>query len=377
MNESDRPNRSRALTLDSVAADDRVRSTSLKRNRSKPDSPNSSQEKSFDGDSGKRPKKKKTASRKEKNIKTQNKTTDSILRHFSRAAPTMSQHQSRESGEGEMEEEWADVENDEPSNKDILQCVKRMHGDLSKRFDTQSEAMESIRVEFSEKLKMQEEKVEVLQGEVFDLKNQNDSLKKELEELKKREREVEGQMKEVRFSAKLAEDRSNRNEQYSRRNNVKLLYVEESNGETAAECEEKVLDIFHNKLGLRAVRSDDIEAAHRIGSKQRNHDVPRPIIVRLLSRKTKKLIIANRRKLKGKKTVIVEDLTKANYTLWCIAQEHPGVAKAWTLEGTVFVRDKNGGVCRIESHADLSKVTIMPDDRPRDHFWHRSSVIDA
>lgn len=261
MNKGDWPTSSRALSHDRVSANasDHVRSSPLK--RSKPDTHNSSQEKSFDCESEKKPKRKKTAA---KRVKLQNKTTVSILRHFRKAAPTMSQQPNEKSGEGDMEDEWADVDSDEPSNKDILKCLKTMHDDLNRRLDTQSEAMERIKVEFSDKLKEQEQKVEVLNGEVFDLKSQNDSLRKELEEAKRKQKEVDEQMKEVRFSAKLAVDRSNRNEQYSRRNNVKLLYVEEGDGETAAECEKKVLEVFNDKLGL-GLTADHIEAAHRIG----------------------------------------------------------------------------------------------------------------
>ena len=73
------------------------------------------------------------------------------------------------------------------------------------------------------------------------------------------------------FSAKLAADRADRNEQYSRRNNVKLLYVPEAAGsfESAEECERKALQVFHNRLDLKHITPERIEAAHRMGEKKK------------------------------------------------------------------------------------------------------------
>ena len=56
---------------------------------------------------------------------------------------------------------------------------------------------------------------------------------------------MQTQIKEAMFNAKLAADRADRNEQYSRRNNVKLLYVPEAAGsfESAEESERKALQL--------------------------------------------------------------------------------------------------------------------------------------
>jgi len=50
---------------------------------------------------------------------------------------------------------------------------------------------------------------------------------------------MQTQIKEAVFNAKLAANRADRNEQYSRRNNVKLLYVPETAGSFESAEEEK------------------------------------------------------------------------------------------------------------------------------------------
>jgi hypothetical protein len=198
--------------------------------------------------------------------------------------------------------------------------------------------------------------VEKLEGEVFDLKNENDTLKKQMAEYKKKQEETERKLQETHYYAKLAYDRCEANEQYSRRNNVKFLYVDESKGETAQDCEKKVLKIIHDKLKLTHITAELIEAAHRVGKKTADYN--RPIIVKLVSRKTKQEIISSRRLLKEcrPKTVIVEDMTKAQYSLYQCTLDHPGIHEAWYAKGSIYAKDGHDKVHRIEKTSDLSRL---------------------
>ena len=158
------------------------------------------------------------------------------------------------------------------------------------------------------------ETVERLQSGVFDLKQENSRLCAELDKCRKKEEDMQNQIKEAVFNARLAAERADRNEQYSRRNNVKLRYIPEAAGsfESAEESERKALRVFHRRLGLKHIKSEHIEAAHRIG--ERKADRTRPLLVKSLSRKTMLQVIQNRRKLKNTepKVVIAEHLTKSN-----------------------------------------------------------------
>lgn len=249
--------------------------------------------------------------------------------------------QSENDGDSEHE---GDSESGGPSNGDIMKVLLTMQEQLNKKLDSLNNA------------------VDVLKGEVFDLQQDNQQLKTQLGQCKKREEEMQRRIDETAFTAKLAAERSNRNEQYSRRNNIKILFVGETSNtfESAEESEKKALTVFHDKLGLRNINADHIEAAHRVGVKQAGRI--RPLLVRFLSRKTKFDVIKNRRKLKNSGIVIVEDLTKSIYTLFRNASDHPGTLRAWTSDGKIFVQDMNFKTHKIETTSDLSKLSFDADD---------------
>ena len=58
----------------------------------------------------------------------------------------------------------------------------------------------------------------------------NKRLSKEIEECREREADMKGLVDEVNFNANLAEQRSDRNEQYSRLWNLKILFIPEKRG---------------------------------------------------------------------------------------------------------------------------------------------------
>ena len=70
---------------------------------------------------------------------------------------------------------------------------------------------------------------------------------------------MKGQVEEAKFNAKLAEQHSNQNEQYSRPWNLKILFIPEKSGnaqETLEESEKEALRVFHDLLGLRHITPD-------------------------------------------------------------------------------------------------------------------------
>ena len=186
--------------------------------------------------------------------------------------------------------------------------------------------LQNMNISLNTKLDLLNDNVESLKGDVFDLQQrENARLKAQLDQCQKRQEVMITQVQEAVFSAKLAEERSERNEQYSGRN-IKLLFIEQSTDsfESAEKSEEKALRVFHEKMGLRYIKPEHTEAAHRVGKKVAGKT--RPIIVKFVSRKTKQDVIKNRRKLKNSdpKVVIVEDLTKHTFNLFLQASDHPG-----------------------------------------------------
>ena len=133
--------------------------------------------------------------------------------------------------------------------------------------------------------------MEELKGEIFQIREENDKLKSDLSRCQKQCEELESTTKEAKHSASVAVKKVNDLEQYGRRNNIRILGVHEPENETAEQCENAVLKLFREKLGLSGIGAADIEAAHRLGPKgrphpQRRQPYYRPTIMRFVSRKT-------------------------------------------------------------------------------------------
>lgn len=164
--------------------------------------------------------------------------------------------------------------------------------------------------------------------------------------IEKRFKQIEDKQTELKTSSKLGYERSYQNEQYQRNYNVRIYGVSEEENETSANCEEKVLKLFKDKLKV-SIDSTDIDIAHRLpkyvaSNDQNETDTPRTIICRFVRKKTKALIIQNRNKLKKKVgetecIVIKEDLTKYHQQLLskCIDRFYT----AWAREGRIFVKE--------------------------------------
>ena len=94
-------------------------------------------------------------------------------------------------------------------------------------------------------------------------------------------------------------------EDRSRRNNLRIYGISESKYETWEKCEEKVDEVFSEKLGLDNIH---IERAHRVKrGKNDKSTKPRTIVCNLLSFKEKKLVMKNAKKLKNTNIFIDED----------------------------------------------------------------------
>ena len=145
-------------------------------------------------------------------------------------------------------------------------------------------------------------------------------------------------------------------QQYSRRNNIRVFGIPEKPDEDT----DALVCSIAERIGVR-ITSHDIDRSHRVGkrmpipsqppsyasaahSDQSRQNPSRPIIVKFVSHKSKLALIRNRRKLKGSKVVVAEDLTKKKATLLSKTSSHEKVRTAWTTDGRVFamIKTMNG-----------------------------------
>lgn len=155
-------------------------------------------------------------------------------------------------------------------------------------------------------------------------------------------------------------------EQYSRKDNVKVVGIPETEGEN---CVEKVKELGRS-IGVD-LQDNDISVAHRVKSRGKRGN---PMIVRFVRRESKVQMMMNKRKLKEQKKdiYIQEDLTQLRgKMLWMVKQDE-GTEAAWARDGKVHCLLKEP--CR---HLDgtTSKKVIL--DSPEDLFaigWDEEKV---
>ena len=147
--------------------------------------------------------------------------------------------------------------------------------------------------EFKESLEFTENE---LHGKIKKLEEKHESIKKTVDEI------YNSQVDSDFVYDKLIdlEDRS-------RRNNLRIYGISESKYETWEKCEEKVDEVFREKLGLDNIH---IERAHRAKRGKNDKSIkPRTIVCNLLSFRGKKLVMKIVKKLKNTNIFIDEDFS--------------------------------------------------------------------
>jgi hypothetical protein len=163
----------------------------------------------------------------------------------------------------------------------------------------------------------------------------------------------------VRRDSRQAMLAANDNEQYGRRNNVRIRGLDMNEEE---DCRESVLKFFHDKLHLQNLSVDDIDVAHPLPVKKSSHragqsqqsqptlpHIEPTVIVKFMNRKPRDLVIRNRKLLKGTKTTISEDLTSLNMQTMNRVKNNDSVQKTWSWNGKIYAMLLNG-----------RKVTVRP-----------------
>ena len=165
---------------------------------------------------------------------------------------------------------------------------------------------------------------------------------------------LEGENKQLKVIA--LENKSDRAEQYSRRNCLRLSGIPESKGESV---DDKVLEIT-NTLGANL----SIDRTHRLGKMRgtESSGKPRDIIIKFTSYRARQKLLHNKKQLKEKgyeRIFINEDLTltrdNIHYQTRKMVKEKL-IQSTWTKDGTIVVRDKDSKYYRIETQSDLDHV---------------------
>ena len=179
------------------------------------------------------------------------------------------------------------------------------------------------------KIKDMQETLDQQQADILELQVKNDKKTKEIEKLNKTINEQTNRLNNIDLKL-------NAEEQYSRRNCLRLFGYPEK---TSENTDNIMIELANNALKVD-LSLEDIERSHRVGPKNEPGEKrgrPRGIIIKFKSYRKRIEVLKNRRKLKGTKYVIVEDLTAKNQTLLNKARESTKVETAWSKDGVIIV----------------------------------------
>jgi hypothetical protein len=214
--------------------------------------------------------------------------------------------------------------------------------------------------------KLNEVLIEDLKFQVNSLKDINSQLKTDIANLTSEYKEFKSEVVLLRQVVKkkdsdvaalnekvhLLEESLDKQEQYSRRNNVRISNMKEIQNEFV---QNRVMKLFNQKMGCD-LEPSDIDRVHRVGPASIGQ--PRPIIVKFTSYQARRKVMQNKQSLKNKGThddpnasfeedgdiiFINEDLTKHRANLlWRARQlkKKKKINDCWSFDGAILFKDK-------------------------------------
>lgn len=189
-----------------------------------------------------------------------------------------------------------------------------------------------------------------------------DEVEKQLQPLKSTVEDQQKMIRDLQSKLKTIEKNVDAQEQYSRRECLRLGGIAEEKNEN---IEAKVLKVLNNKLELNPpLIPSDVARVHRIGSyNPERPNVPRQTIIKFSSYRVRARVFTNKKKLAGTTLSLNEDLTKARSNILYkarLAKKEKSVNEVWTYDGRINVRDKFN---KPHYDIDLDKLNTISGTR--------------
>ena len=186
-----------------------------------------------------------------------------------------------------------------------------------------------------------------------------DSLTFENVQLREQLEKVEEKLKTNEALTQTAMRKSNYNEQYSRKNNIKIMGVkQEDDNETVEMLEDKICGILHTKAGLM-IDPRKIDAIHRIPGKA---GMDKPVLLKMRNNHEKTKIMRQRKAMKEAGFRLVDDVTKLNTELIDRLTMHKDINSAWFFNGSVFGKTNAGKRHKFDLYCDIDTVIKVKAD---------------
>ena len=190
-------------------------------------------------------------------------------------------------------------------------------------------------------------------------KEKNDELHQRLDmlvyenvQMKEQIEDLTSRLSESEKNSKTALQKSNINEQYSRKNNIKIMGVEELENETEQSLTEQVITIVATKTKVK-LDEHKITPLHRIPGKT---GMPKPVLIKLKNNSVKIQIMKKRQEMKRAGYRLVDDVTKQNTSLINRLMLHENIDSAWYFNGSVYAKTTAGKRHKFDICSDTDKV---------------------
>ena len=232
---------------------------------------------------------------------------------------------------------------------------------LMKRDEMKSFITDTVTAMFTKVQKKIEQKVEEavvdkleekLKDKLTELNDRMDSLVHENVQLREANEKLKKRLDKNEKVAQSALEKSNMNEQFSRKNNIKIMGVEEDVDEPEHKLIEKINNILTSKAGV-TLDVNKIVAIHRIPGKT---GMPKPVLIKLMNNNEKTKIMKKRKQMKLAGYRLVDDVTKHNTKLINRLNLHKDIDSAWYFNGNVFAKTTKGKRHRFDLFSVVDDV---------------------
>ena len=229
-------------------------------------------------------------------------------------------------------------------SRTVEKITKSLKAELEIQFAAkiETEVVKQVDEKLEEKIK---DKVGEMTDRIDTLTLENVNMREEIDKLKT-------QIIENGNIAKGAMQKANMNEQYSSKNNIKIMGVPEDGDETEDRLISNVCQILEQKAGV-LLHGSKIMAIHRIPGKV---GMPKPVLLKLFNNNEKAKIMRKRKEMKHSGYRLVDDVTKENTKLINKLNEHKDIDSAWYFNGSVYGKTSDGKRSRFDLYTDIDDV---------------------
>ncbi|KAK3083640.1 hypothetical protein FSP39_000662 [Pinctada imbricata] len=233
----------------------------------------------------------------------------------------------------------AEMKKEMRESKEIIR--KELQKDVQKEVKKEVKSVEQL---VNEKLGKFSDRCD---GIDLDIENMKENIAKQARQLNDMHETLKGAMNTAFDALKLA----NHNQQYSQKNNIKILNWREKNGENS---ETLRVDFISEMLKVGVTVSDsDILAIHRVPTK--NTRSPRPVILKLIRSDVRLNVIRKRKEVAGT-FKMMDHVTERNLDLMNRLRDNDNLHSVWYYNCNIHAIDMVGDRHRFDIGDNSEKL---------------------